>query len=373
MIARSTSAAINDADPFGNGDQSPIEQRAFGDAGQALIDVWGNGADFNPMVPRFGQSRFLTACFMGNAAEVAVLLGAAKVQSDSGNGDASSASGQASQSRSPLTSLLEFRESMLRLNPLIACIGGSRLIGKPLAMPLAIQHAAQHARVAQLLLDAGARVDACDIAGYSVLHHCTTSQATPESLEIGALVIKKATTAVSPEYAVALVNTKNRAGNPPLFEAVTSRRIDSVNFLLHAGADPSLKSPGGVTALKLARLMPEMQVAFSASAARSAKLRGANCSTSFVGVRVYLRDLRARADLNGRVGMPKSYDPVADRYLVSLEPLEAAADAPQDASKNEAEDVNVRTVNLEPVAESKSVMRDSCSSCGNASMCELIC
>lgn len=55
--------------------------------------------------------------------------------------------------------LLEKREFLLRFSPLIGCVAGSRTIGKGV-WPTDLERAANHFAVAELLLDAGARIDA---------------------------------------------------------------------------------------------------------------------------------------------------------------------------------------------------------------------
>lgn len=76
LLARSTDAATNIADPYGDGDQSAVVISAgkqhrdnrniaagkasiLASAGQALVEVWSCGADFNPVEMPDRVSKFV--------------------------------------------------------------------------------------------------------------------------------------------------------------------------------------------------------------------------------------------------------------------------------------------------------------------------
>ena len=87
--------------------------------------------------------------------------------------------------------------------------------------------------MAELLLAAGARLDARDVIGNTHLHGAAGSHATETSLAIAAQILDRAG-----DNATALLGLMNRLGNTVLSASVTHGRADVVAFLLSRGADP---------------------------------------------------------------------------------------------------------------------------------------
>ena len=191
--------------------------------------LWGCGGNFNPFERPDRYSVFLKRCAWGDAREVEAMLALA---TDAGARE----------------KLLETRESNLRFNALRACITGAR--NKPGTVspedarcggwPLdgatrsrLEREPPNHPRVAELLLAAGARLDARDVIGNTHLHGAAGSHATETSLAIAAQILDRAG-----DNATALLRLMDRLGNPVMYASVMEGRADVVAFLLSRGADP---------------------------------------------------------------------------------------------------------------------------------------
>ncbi|KAL5346336.1 hypothetical protein ACLOAV_008606 [Pseudogymnoascus australis] len=94
------------------------------------------------------------------------------------------------------------------------------------------------ARMATLLIEAGAKVATTDVNGVSALH-LAAYYATPEVLEV----------LINAGYDV---NLKTLEGTAPLYEASHSGNVDSMEFLLAKGADLNAKLSNGCTILHAA-------------------------------------------------------------------------------------------------------------------------
>ena len=219
----------NARDPMGNGDQSVLDDGAdLNSPAQILRTAWSGGCDFNP--PKGRQSDFCRACFCGNLAVVQEAVAAAKALGPE-----------------VLHMLLETRESHLRMPPLLSAIAGSRMrkpdAGKVEASTVSSNTSvnarckeerdqleaimgSQHEEVVNVLLDAGCRVDCCDVAGYSPLHHCCTGIANASSMRIALRLA---------EHGKADPNAHNRCGARPLHEPTMVRRLDAVVVLFESG------------------------------------------------------------------------------------------------------------------------------------------
>ena len=228
VIRRACEVEMNRNDPRGDGDQSPLSGFP-GSPGADLEMLWGCGGNFNPFERPDRYSVFLKCCAWGDAREVEAMLALAT--------DAEARE-----------KLLETRESNLRFNALRACITGARnkpgtfspadarCGGWPLdgaARSRLEREPPNHPRVAELLLAAGARLDARDVIGNTHLHGAAGSHATETSLAIAAQILDRAG-----DNATALLGLMNRLGNTVLSASVTHGRADVVAFLLSRGADP---------------------------------------------------------------------------------------------------------------------------------------
>jgi|AntAceMinimDraft_1070359.scaffolds.fasta_scaffold19976_2 hypothetical protein len=211
------------------------------------MDVWGSGADFNPVTPSMSKflPKFHLHCCNGDAQAVEASIAEARAadvaeavevaakraaQAAGGIHGEEDAIGDDDECPTYLTTLLEHRASMLRLPPIISCINGARMISKG-QLPRDVTARADHLRVARALLSAGCRVDARDVAGHTPLHHCTTSQCSDESIAIASLLIARG----------ADVEAKIRAGSMPIAAPMMSRKLNAVTLLLGAGANPDAK------------------------------------------------------------------------------------------------------------------------------------
>jgi len=312
MLSRTTDLARNRSDAFGDGDQSPVQAcvprlgpvaarlRSLparvrsgvpGSAGQDLIDVWSAGADFNPECSEMslGLSALLMAAFFGDASAVEKGIAAARARG-----------------AEALTQALERRETLLRFTPLHSCTSGARVANT--------RRGADHVRVARALLDAGARPNAKDVAGYTPVFHCTFHSATATSLAILPLVIA----------AGGDVNLRNRAGRCALIEPTMNGRGEIVEMLMKAGADPRLRDNCGGAATSCAVFNPTAKRLFAEYIKKHGKTEDepptlAVVGGALLGRRVRLTGLAARPELNGRTGVAVEFVEQAERYTVRLD------------------------------------------------------
>ena len=162
--------------------------------------------------------------------------------------------------RGRMTKLLERRESMMRLTPLMCCITGAQQLE---ANP-ALDGKAQHVALSRALLEAGAKPNAKDVGGFTAFHLATNGHAANvTSLQIAAML---------PQYG-GDPNIRNRFGQAPLVEAVMSTRMDVIEMLVHAGADPSTEDlSSSITPASLARSQPNVLRLFSRATLSRAKM-----------------------------------------------------------------------------------------------------
>ena len=128
--------------------------------------MWAQGADFFALLQSNGLSECMMNCVTGRPELVAQDLERARAAGSEA-----------------LFQALERRETMLRITPLHGAIMGALQIGR--------QRGADHVAVARLLLDAGARPNAKDVAGYTPMHRCANAMANEITLEIGMLLIER--------------------------------------------------------------------------------------------------------------------------------------------------------------------------------------
>jgi hypothetical protein len=320
-IAKSTDLALCDADPLGDGDQSPLRRALPGTPTQALVDVWcagtwlgmlltlpieGRGADGSPPLPAAAADEiappFSWACARGKWAAVEAALAAA-----AGDADAT-------------RTLLETRATPIRMSALHLAVAGSREVGRPGGRPaaLALALGMDHLRVVSALLAAGARVDARDIIGQTPWHHALTGTWSPVSLAAAQLLLRSGGVCA---------NARNRCGRTVLVELamVGPAAMPAVQLALEAGADWSIADSDGNTPRRLAVFFPLFTEAAAAAAVR--KRGGAN--RTLEGARVRVHGLRRAEELNGKTGVAGAFDPARARYALLLdgaaEPLSVAA------------------------------------------------
>ena len=316
----------NRRDPFGDGDQSllrivdPRRTPITDPEMQALKNLWCDAGDFfpaffaainacgyqvgvgitrEPAVDDEASSRaqtrlspFMLSCALGDVGRVQAALAAAR------------AAGEEATSQ-----LLERRETNLRIPPLHAVIIGANNMatteaGVKKRPPWS--HAVDHVQVARLLLDAGARADAKDLCGYTMLHRVTSApeQTWGVTLEIGMLLIDSR----------ADPNANHRFGSAPLAEVAMNNKVACALMLLEAGADP-LQSNALTfeTPLECARLYPDLLAAFSHATTR----KSVTGTQRLHGRPVVLCGLR-KAELNGKQGVCGRLYALKQRYAVTV-------------------------------------------------------
>ena len=307
-IAKCTDVKKNDSDPFGSGDQSEIGGRPQsempGGKAQKLREVWAGGGDFNPDEINFPHTDFLRAVYRGDVKAVKRSL---------------TFCGDDEQKK---FELVNRRESILRLSPLIACVASTRKVRGPAAVSGVLA-----SEIAKLLIEAGADVHAKDIAGYSVIHHASTATAGPGTLRLIPLLVERG----------ADPNNENRFGDPPIMEPVMSNNPETVKALIQFGADVHKKSSSGVLAMNLCRFNPTMtQVIASGSSYAGIK----------VGDKVQIKG-------TGKDTLDGQYGTVLQRAVGSYE-LELLSDESADAKPKKI------TASIEQVVR----LDSSCAKCG---------
>ena len=181
-ISLSTDTRLNEADPYGDGDQS--EHDAESTEGRILRQVWSSGADYSDEVGS-GISIIHRLCLMGNVKKVTQLLDRADDEGERRR-------------------LLEKRISVLRVTPLMATVTARRFLPKEALRAIPANN---HVQIVKLLLEAGARTDAKDVAGHSALHKAAGEFATPTSWAMAKEILK----------AGANINSRSRFGETTLF------------------------------------------------------------------------------------------------------------------------------------------------------------
>lgn len=154
LSSHGTNVTMNDEDPYGDGDQSPVASHHA----QFYRDMYASGGDINHHadIELRMISNFAKLCLMGDVDRVEQALQAASVGYKEGPPPAA------------LTELLEKRETSQRLSPLLMLVS----IGKNLQVAsVSVRLAAVQVEVAKVLLRYGARPDARDFAGKTVCHY----------------------------------------------------------------------------------------------------------------------------------------------------------------------------------------------------------
>mmetsp|Transcript_66534 Transcript_66534/g.97335 ORF Transcript_66534/g.97335 Transcript_66534/m.97335 type:complete len:487 (+) Transcript_66534:221-1681(+) len=285
VIAATTNEELNKRDIFGDGDQSFLQHRGPQDVNaQALKNMWVAGGDFLMLANAGRLGAFMLNCFRGKHEQVANSLA-----------KAGAAGGEA------MYQLLARRETLLRWTPLDGAIYGALQMGN--------HDGAKHAKVAKLLLEAGANADAKDVCGSTPLLRCTTCAATEILLDIGMLLIDRGANA----------NSRNRFGETALMEAVSSNCTDCVMLLCEGGADPMIASTDDAERCPfknpLLALPTRSQVSEVLGHAISRK--SVTGSWQLTGKQVTLHGL-SRKDLNGKKGICGRLNPIKLRYAIQI-------------------------------------------------------
>lgn len=229
MGRHGTDLAKNITDPMGDGDQRPIKVEA--DA-QTHRDIWKTGADVYDLIRNDGLSPFLVACTQGKVKECQVMLAACLDQ------DAKSM-------------LLETRYSLVRLSAIFFVAIGFAVV-RPTMTGKEDNTGSNYIEVMRLLLREGARPDARDVCGKTIVSYCCgplCQLGTTVLLEMASLCIARAAELRLPK----LINTRDRFGAVPLQQAIILQRLDHVRFLsAEHWADPTIQDYDGMDPLTLA-------------------------------------------------------------------------------------------------------------------------
>ena len=167
VVLSGTDAAANDADPYGDGDQSPAEKR--GEAGrQVLRELFALGGDLEShMRPiRGGFSDFALMCCLGDAGGVERALGRTEAGSDE------------------RMRLLERRETGCRLSPLLLTVALSKHKGYICSLHGVHEEDTRYLNTVKVLLRYGARPDCRELSGKTFVHYGAGSHALSETLEM---------------------------------------------------------------------------------------------------------------------------------------------------------------------------------------------
>ena len=209
LKAHGTDVDLNDKDPTGDGDQSPIRLNHAGK--QFYRDLFSKGGDIEECLYANQISQFAVACMTGNVAQVETAL-------EDANGVT------APEPSKKLIRLLETRETSMRLSPLLFIVS----VGKNI-QPQTAELARRQLQVARTLLKYGARPDVKDVCGKTVAHYGAGMMATKMTMEIVTMCIEAAESSYLFGKEVELFGLKNKTmigkrGIALGFDAETGRR-----------------------------------------------------------------------------------------------------------------------------------------------------
>lgn len=220
-----TDLTKNREDPFGDGDQRPIYNRTHA---QMHRNVWSAGGDTHELFSAGAFPQFIMAC-MTESYDVCKSLLEGCVQE-----------GQKRE-------LLESRHSILRLTALALTAVGYRTV----RVVGGLTGSASYLNIVKLLLEHGARPDARDICGKTIVHYCMGPlciEGDRTLIEVAALCIARAHELNLPS----LVNGKDRFGDVPMIQVVMCNRIDLATFLcVTHSADVSIADNDGASPFSL--------------------------------------------------------------------------------------------------------------------------
>lgn len=160
-----------ESDPYGNGDQSNIQTMEKRDKARKLFSC---GGDIHQHAESGAFSEIAFACIAGNVDVFQKALNKTldKVSQPHSRSD-------------QVKKVLESRETSLRLSPLLLIVSaGKHMHGGGMRM--------DHAKVAKLLLKAGASPDCKDVLGKTVVHYGAGSMATGMTIQVADMCIRAA-------------------------------------------------------------------------------------------------------------------------------------------------------------------------------------
>ncbi|KAL7541255.1 hypothetical protein ACHAXR_011342 [Thalassiosira sp. AJA248-18] len=206
LIEIGTNVSINDNDPTGDGDQNPIASLPQRDVARHLFS---SGGDVEQHLAKQALSKFALGCAVGSLKAVGDMVkDAVKVEAR-----------PYSRSEKMLT-LLETRETSLRLSPLLLIVSaGKNIIGER----------QDFQGVSKLLLKYGASPVAKDVFGKTVCHYGAGAMATKMTLDVVDMCIHAAKThhMFGKEIQLHSLNTQEMNGKVGIvggFDSDTGRR-----------------------------------------------------------------------------------------------------------------------------------------------------
>jgi hypothetical protein len=240
LAAHGTDIEKNRADLMGDGDQRPIKNSSYA---QFHRDIWSAGADVQDLFLQGGLPPFIMACLIGSPEGCAKMLEECKDQAEK-------------------TKMLETRHSLLRLSPIFFAAIGFATIR---AMMGGANDGASSVEVVRILLAHGARPDARDVCGKTIVHYCCGALCRPGTttlLDIADLCINRAKELNLPK----LVDTRDRFGEIPMMQAIMMTRVDLMEFLCTKhGADAHIKDYDGADPQKMAQFSPSIRAVMNSA------------------------------------------------------------------------------------------------------------
>ena len=182
LIKAGTNVKQNGNDPFGDGDQSTLLGADLEPQRQVLRELFASGGDIeHHMRPASGLTSFAWNCIMGDTKAVEQTLKTTLLLRSKG---------QRQQKQKSLNELMEYRETSMRLPPLILTMALSK--HKQLVNTYTTRNIADmdHVGVFRTLIKYGASPNSKDVTGKTVCHYGAGSWATEETLEMAKMAIK---------------------------------------------------------------------------------------------------------------------------------------------------------------------------------------
>lgn len=173
------------------------------------------------------------------------------------------------------------------------------------------QGRADHWAIAHALLDAGANLEAKDAAGKGPLHHAVSGSCSALSRRIAVLLLERG----------ASVSAQDRLGEGLLHDPILGSDLLSVQLLVEAGVDPSVKNDMGFSKLHALNAWHAGMQFFTDAAKRG---RIGPAGGLLTGKRVVLRGLTQGLELNGKEGLCGRYNADSGRYEVVLDGVSRA-------------------------------------------------
>jgi len=319
-LSFSTDAAYCAADPTGDGDQSVVNSMT--EAAIYLRHAWRNSADLYQLLckdpgPAPTPGLFFRYCFTGNSVMVAAMLQEA-AQADAAlseaGGEGSEKTGHVPGRREDaerrggrIHALLETRFSGLREAPIHAVVSGAKNIGFHHAMRQEVPRVTeggpcdQWGKCLSLLLKAGARVEAKDVAGYTALALATNGVAFHEVVLELALQLG--------DEGGADPNAVIRVDETPIvceaMASISGGRLLCCTVLYELGATPNSFRPRALNEMsagKLLRGMRSLEPLLPQMALEAASRMAQTGTQALRGKLVSVVGLQKHAELNGKVG-----------------------------------------------------------------------